>query len=233
MKRLYTLFCILFLALCPILSAQSTSSSSAPSGDDDFGIWAVVGLKNRLTEKFTLKTDLEVKSKNNSQSFEVALFTIELSYKFNKYFSAAAAIVPYFSGNGSGTDTKLRYYLFATGSLPLGNFKIDLREKFQQSFSEGAELSSSKGNPVTLLRSRLQMTYKIPDTSMVPTASIEPALRLFCPGSQIINYIRYTVGVKFNVGSHHDIFPFYRYQQKFDIGSRSTHILGLHYHYTF
>ncbi len=100
-----------------------------------------------------------------------------------------------------------------TGSLTLsqkfGIAKLSYRAAFQSTFRDESR-GDYKFNPKTYMRNRLQCTFSIPGKPVKLYVSEEFWWRLYHPGKNIIDELRTTAGVKYEVRKHHTLDFFLR-----------------------
>lgn len=133
-----------------------------------------------------------------------------------------------------------RFNVALTGSYKLGQLGLSLRERLQYTYRPeytvderwsyfdddyDGEEHTYKSKSKTVLRSRLQAEYKIPDFPMTPYASVE----LF--NAMDLEKVRYTVGYDYKINKKNSMGLFYRYQHvnKDDDNEANRHVIGLSY----
>ena len=148
MKLRKSIFALLFLAPCLLVSAQE---------NDEVGIWSELGIEKAITKKWDAGLDLEYRAQDRAR-FSVGLST---SYKLNKYLKLGIGYNFLYSyrpdkfkdkseGEVGSDEWTIGYnhtpkYWFprhrfsaeATGSIKLWKWlKISLRERYQLTYSK-------------------------------------------------------------------------------------------------
>lgn len=122
-----------------------------------------------------------------------------------------------------------------TGTLTLAhkftNWRLSYRAAFQWTFRDERR-GSYRFNPKTYMRNRLTVTYSIPDKPVKFYASEEFWWRLYHPGKNIIDNLRTTVGVQYNINKHHTLDFYLRSNNEVQV-SNPEHILYLGVKYSF
>jgi len=135
-----------------------------------------------------------------------------------------------------------RFQVSLTADYDIGNFNLSLRERWQYTYRPEKTISerydydqedydgeqktySGKGKNV--LRSRVQLEYKIPNCSLRPYISAEAY------NAWSLQKMRYTIGTDWKINKQHSIGVFYRYQtvnkDDDDYDTGNMHILGIGY----
>ena len=139
-----------------------------------------------------------------------------------------------------------RFYVSLTASKSFGNFEVSLRERWQYTYRPEKTVSSRysywdldwdeeehtfRGKGKNVLRSRLQLEYKLKTIDWTPFASVE----LY--NAWNVQKIRYTIGTDYKISKQYSLGLFYRYQ---DIRSNDDfelepdmHILGIGFKFKF
>lgn len=202
------------------------SSIILKAQDPDFRIYTKAGVKFNIAEKLSNTSEFELRTKDNSSKLSVLRFNTSFGYKFNNYFSAGIGYA--FISNltpSSPIAYSNRYWLEAKGSISASNFSFSLRERFQQTFAQGQEVS--------LLRSELKVQYKIDNSIFKPYVSVEPHIFLF---NELKGYkeIRYNLGTDIAINENNDLQVYGRYTQNhYQILTSNFFVLGISYYYKF
>ena len=139
-----------------------------------------------------------------------------------------------------------RFHVSLTASQSFGNLEVSLRERWQYTYRPEKTVSqrwsywdeewdgeehSYRGKGKNVLRSRLQLEYKLKSLGLTPYASVELS------NAWDVEKIRYTIGADYKITKQHAFGLFYRYQ---DIRSDddfetepNMHILGVGYKFKF
>ena len=139
-----------------------------------------------------------------------------------------------------------RFNISLTASKSFGNLEISLRERWQYTYRPEKTVSERysywdeemdgeehtyRGKGKNVLRSRLQLEYKLKNIGLTPYANVELS------NAWSVEKIRYTVGADYKITKQHALGAYYRYQ---DIRSDddfelepNMHILGISYKFKF
>ena len=237
-----------------LLSAAATTTSAQ---SDDFGLWTSIGATKKINRQWSVGAEAELRLQDNWGAVErwtigagasykpMKYIKLDAGYKFidahrNRYYTSAAGNakwLPYY------WSPRHRIYAGITGTLPIGNFEISLRERWQYTYrpevtTECWNLTKGKkdddktinGKGKNVLRSRLQAAYKIPGSGVEPYLSAEMYT------TDRLDKMRYTAGVEWKISRQHAIDVYYRYQdvhEDDDEDNQNTHVLGLGYKFKF
>ncbi len=221
------------LIISAILLIIPFTSSSAQDDSHDFRIYTKAGVKVNIIEGLSNTTDLELRTKNNSSKIDNYRINTSFSYKVCKYFNAAIGYALIAKPNNGETILSNRYWIDATGVLPVSQFSISLRERFQQTFS--------LGEVGTLLRSELKCQYSILNSIFKPYISVEPHIYLGDIVSEgRVKEVRYNIGTSIAINKYNDLQVYGRYTQNPDFTilglerrAPDYFILGVNYYYKF
>jgi len=238
-----------------VLMAAITVPAQAQS--DDFGLWTSVEATKKINKKWSVGVESEFRLQDNLGAVGRWTAGIGAAYKPYKWlkFDAGYKFVDdhltetYTSSKGNEKwlpyywSTKHRFYASVTGTLPLGNFRLSLRERWQYTYrpevttacwnitdGEQDDDKVKRGKGKNVLRSRLQLAYKIPYSNIEPYVSAEFYT------SDRLDKVRYTAGAEWEINKKHALELFYRYQDvHVDDGEQNenSHIIGVGYKFKF
>lgn len=131
-----------------------------------------------------------------------------------------------------------RGFLSLTGSVKWKNFEFSLRERYQYTYrtsktvetidingNSGHKEVDSKGKHI--LRSRLEVEYKIKKCNLTPFLSYE--LYSGLQEAMATDKMRYTVGTSYKINKKHSVNAYYRYIDNSDDDEAAGHIIGIGY----
>lgn len=217
-------------------------SQNLKGEDIDFRIYSRAGIKFNIVQGLSNTTDLELRTKEHSSKISVLRINTYFGYKFNSYFTIGAGYAfitaPTFHDpiviNGTTYNNAIsnRYWIDATGSVGMGDFKLSLRERFQQTFALGTH--------VTLLRSELKLQYAIKKSIFTPFVSCEPHIYMF-NSSKGAKEVRFNLGTTISINKSNDLQVFGRYTYNpaavelmgVKIKTPDYFILGVNYYFKF
>ena len=222
----------------------------------DFGVWMDAGVEKKLGKHWTLEGELGARTRNDSKEMDRYSLGVGADYRLNKYLKFSAGYSLLYDHRGGtqtyhkdGTVNKItpsywwlrhRFVVGATGSYRFGNLGLSLREMYQYTYRPKAaskkydtdteEWEDVKSKRQSLLRSRLQLTYRLRRTPLTPFGSVE-----LYHGDSGLQKTRYTLGSNIQIAKRHSLKLYYRYQdlRGDDDDDLDTHVLGIGYTYAF
>lgn len=245
------------LALLLLLTCQSLSFT-VKAQDNDFGMWYELGAEKKISRKWNVGTEAELRTRNDSKTLDRWSVGVNAEYKFFKGLKATAGYIFLNENNQEEIDFKKdglrpnkwtpsywgarhRFHLSLTGSVDWNRFSFSLRERWQYTYRPEAtgkkydfdeeDWVSVKGKGRNVLRSRCQVSYDIPHWKFDPFVNVE----LFNDKSGI-QKSRYQVGVDYKIKKTHIFALTYRLQnvnEDDDDGDSNIHMIGLSYKYKF
>lgn len=155
MRKLISVLLLLFIFVN--LSAQNITTKQK----DDFGIWQNITVNKTLNDKFSAFVRLEHRSKNDAQDLDCAMFMPGVNFKATPWLQFGFIYDYAMAQNNTHRNVILPSVQVSKKS---DNWSFSLREMGQYVF----EYQSF------LLRSKIDMRYKIPGTRLTPFIAIEP-----------------------------------------------------------
>ena len=241
---------------CVLVALMGLFATVGYAQQSDFGVWATVGADKKLSKQWSLAGELGLRTRDNSKEMDRYHLGLEADYKpwrflkmtvgYNFLYDNRPDKVTY---HKDGTENKMtsaywwprhRFLAGVTGSYSLGNLDLSLREMYQYTYRPKAsdkkydtdteEWEDVKSKSQSLLRSRLQLTYRLRRTPLTPFGSVE-----LYHGDGGLQKTRYTLGSNIKIAKHHDLKFYYRYQdlRSNDDDDLDTHVLGIGYTYAF
>ncbi len=113
-------------------------------------------------------------------------------------------------------DNRHRIKAFVTIAPKFGSWKIAYRAQLQTTFRDERR-GSYKFNPKTYLRNRLQVTWTLTHQPLKLYLSEEFWWRLYKPGDNIIDQLRSTAGVVYDINKHHSLDFFLRFDHEVQV----------------
>lgn len=124
---------------------------------------ASAGVDYKIVKGLHVTAEEEIRAGSGFQSLGSLRTTIGLSYKPLKYLKLGAGytlIHPYSASAASFNSPRHRFFVDATGYLPIGNFQFSLKERLQLTHRTG-EFNVYQTTPNALaLKSRVGIKYK-------------------------------------------------------------------------
>ena len=220
----------------------------------DFGLDINAGLKKKIIKGLSVSAEFEVRTQDMSSKMERIDAGIDISYKPIDYFKFGIGYnfidkykLSHQTDSGNTIDDywspRHRVNFYVTGILPIDNFEISLRERYQYTYR--METSARKWNSLGVeqdekiikskdyhaLRSRVLARYKIEPVMLSPYFSLEFYNDL--AHSFSIDKIKLTAGVEYSLKKHHGFDLFYRYVAGIAESEDECHLIGLGYEFKF
>ena len=220
----------------------------------DFGLDVNVGVKKKIVKGLNISAAFELRTQDKSSEIERIDAGIEIGYKPIKYFKIGTGYdfidkykPKHETDSGSIIDNswspRHRVHVDVAGIMPVENFEISLRERYQ--FTHRSESSAKRWNSAGvaqddkiyesqnehILRSRVLAQYNIKPIELAPYFSIEMYNDL--AQSFIIDKIKLTVGLEYELKKHHSFDLYYRYTAGIADADDECHLLGIGYEFKF
>lgn len=252
----------LFITLALLAAPLLASAQSEPKTSDDFGIWTDISAEKKLSKKASVEIEAEYRTANNANQNSRWSMGLSGEYKLTKWLKVGAGYTFLYNHNDKYTyhdedpnkanygklnkyasywGPRHRVNVDVTGAVGLGDWKFDLRERWQYTYRpektiderydfddedwDGKQKTYS-GKGKNTLRSRLQVSYDKKGLDVEPYANVE----LYNAWS--VEKVRYTVGLDWKIVKGQTLGVYYRYQDNSkydDDNDRNMHILGLSY----
>jgi len=247
MKRL-----LLSLLIIPGLLSVSTVRAQS----DDFGMWYELGAEKKLSRKWNVSAEGELRTRNNTRTIDRWSLGVGAEYKILKGLKASAGYIMLNNNNHEEMDLKKdglsynkwtpsywgvshRFNLSLTGSVDWNRFSFSLRERWQYTWRPEAEgkkydfdeeaWKAVKGKGKNVLRSRAEVSYDIPHWKFDPFVNVE-----MFNGNSGIQKMRYQLGIDYKYMKKHAFALTYRFQNvNNDDSEVDSHLIGLSYKYKF
>lgn len=219
----------------------------------DFGMWYSIGVEKKIDKKWSVGLEGELRTLDNASKTDRWKIGLDGKYKILPWLKASAGYnllldkdYTYHddgSLNKRGHYTRHRFHVGLEGEHEFGGgFTLSLREQWQYTYRPEQTVSERydydqgdwdgksktyKGKGKSLLRSRLQLKYKIAGTPLRPFANVE----LY--NGWGIKKARYGVGMDWKVNKQNTLSLQYKFQDthRDDDGDYTfdRHLLGLEY----
>ncbi len=240
-----------------VLLMMSSISWARPH---DFGLSLNPGIKKTIIKPLAFTIDSEIRTQKNSTKMERISLELGLAYKPIKYFKLEAAYqirtgYKLESVNSDGDlvsdywRPKQQATLAVSGMLPIAigsdTLELSLRLKYQYAYSMPVEVRQYDDvtgerieNKIVhakhehLLRSRIQVSYKISKLNLKPYVSFE----IFNKFHDHFKFdtLRTIGGLEYELAKKHTFIIFYRNDTDMNVPEGlSYHMLGLSYKFAF
>lgn len=194
-----------------VLFLGSASYNELLAQEKDFQIWGDVSAKYKINKKFSLASELGLRTRENSRLLKQYYAELGGSYKINKRFDVGLKyrFVSYYEQSKTSIHRLNADISFDKG---WGRFSFKWRERYQQEWF----VSNYKNEfDEKTLRSRWDLSYNIKKTKLEPFFSLEHYLGLNGKERLLTTQIRWTLGADFPVNKWSDISISYRIEKEY------------------
>jgi hypothetical protein len=203
------------------------------SQNADFGLWYSITAEKKLIKSLDLNLDANVRTYHNASEIEEAFFDIGLNYKFNKYLSAAVSYrFTEFKEDDESFHPRHKWFADLKGKLPLGDFDISARLRFQQRYKTFIEDENDKESK-EVIRFRIKTLYDIPSFPVNPYISAELFFPAFTETTRTVEKNRLMAGLEYNISKKHSIELEYMFQRDFLPHISDINIISVSYNLKF
>lgn len=224
----------------------------------DFGINVNAGVEKKIIKGLKVGIEGTVRSQNNSSALERLAIGADIGYKPIKYLKLDASysfLGKYYEesttkkGNilSSYWSPRHRFEASIAGILPIGDFEISIRERYQ--LTHRSEVSVAKWDEdgetrksdeiVTarnehMWRSRIHFSYDFHVDEMVLTPYGNFELFNDLTNSFKVDKLRFIIGLEYEIVKHSAVEIYYRYTAPIaDEDDEDIHLLGFGYTFSF
>lgn len=159
MKRLATFALTAIVAFMPLVANGQTDVALDP----EMGGRLSFAVDKKLAKGLHLRLEEELRMDNNFSAFDRFHTTLGLSYKVNSNVKVGIGYVminPYSTTNNAFKNSRHRLMVDASYGLPLGNWRLSLKERFQVTYRTGDMNLYQNPRTALTLKSRLKLQYK-------------------------------------------------------------------------
>jgi hypothetical protein len=182
--------------------------SLAVHAQTDFGIWTSAEIEKKLSTKWSLNGELELRTIENSGEINrIGLkFGGDYSIVRNLKVGAAYQFIRFHDLEYEDYQPRHRFIAFLQGKRKWNNFAFTLRERFQGTTKDESDRIKASGkiddykiNPEWEWRNRLKMAYDIPQCRFTPSVSVESFYQLNNPDGNRFDCIRSIAGIAYRL----------------------------------
>ncbi len=206
------------------------------SQEDDFGIWYGVSAEHKLVKRLEIDMEANVRTYKNASKIDEMFLEAGLKYKFNKYLNTGASYrYSEFIEKDNYFHGRHKWFVDVTGSLPLGNFELSARVRFQERYKTyfGKKVTEGEKKPDSHLRYKMKLDYNIPSFPVNPYIAAE----IFCPVFQNttrkIDKDRFIAGLEYKIAKKHSVDLEYIFQRDFLPRISDINIISVSYNIKF
>lgn len=203
------------------------------SQPDDFGLWYGLNAEYKILKRIEIDGSVYLRTYHNASEISEAYFEGGLTYKFNKFLSAAASY-RYSIFHDKDDSFNPRHKLFADikGTLPVNNFILSARFRFQERYKTYF-LDQEDRIPDSHLRFKLKLLYNIPSFPVNPYIASEIFCPLFTTITRHIDKARYMTGAEYNISKNHLVEVGYMFQRDYLPHISDINLITLAYTFKF
>ncbi len=217
------LLLLLLICTAPVIFSQ----------EKDFGIWAGISAEKELIKNLDLNFDINLRTYHNVSEIEEAFFDIGLNYKFNKYLSTALSYrYTQFREDDELYHPRHKWFADVKGKLPLGDFDISARFRFQQRYKTYFEDENDRESK-EVGRLKLKAIYDIPSFPVNPYLSTELFFPMFSVSERTVEKERLMAGFEYNISKKNSIEIEYMFQRDFFPKLSDMNIISFNYNIKF
>ncbi len=202
----------------------------------DFGLDFNLGLKKKIIKGLSIAVGFELRTQDMTTEMGQIDASFEMSYKPIDYFKFGAGydFIDKYYPNITTWSPRHRANVFVTGILPIEDFELSLRERYQYTYRSMSGKIASKHEHI--LRSRLQAEYHIKAVHLTPYLNFEMYNDL--ANSFAIDKLKLNVGLTYTLKKKkskfaHDFEFFYRYTAPIASDDEDFHMIALGYLFKF
>jgi hypothetical protein len=208
-------------------------TSSISFSQDDFGIWYSITAEKKLVKNLGLDLDANVRTFNNASKIEEAFFDIGLSYKVNKYLSAAVSYrFTEFKEKDDLFHPRHKWFADLKGRLPIGDFDLSARLRFQQRYKTYFRDTNDKESKEAG-RIKLKLLYNIPSFPVNPYLSSEFFFPIFTQSERVVEKNRFMAGIEYKIAKKHSFDLEYMHQRDFLPHISDINVVSAGYNFKF
>lgn len=185
------------------------------SQEKDFGIWYGISAEHKLSGKLVIDLSADIRTFNNASKVEEVFLEGGMTYGFNKNFAIAGSYrLSDNIENNKSFYFQHKFFLDFKGNMPLGNFSLNGRLRFQtRTKTYFKEISDD--HPDYTGRIKLKIVYKTPVFPVNPYMFVETFTPLFSGSTRTIEKERLGAGFDLSIAKHHSATLEYIFQRDY------------------
>ena len=238
-----------------LLSAFALTASA----QEESGTWTSAGISKKVSKRLSLDGELELRTANTLQNIDSWRLGFGAGYKLTPWLKANAGYTFIYDYNPRDTtynargrankvnkvyfSPRHRLYASLTASKNLGDFSLQLRERWQYTWrpqQDGVRMDlqddedspqygytySRKGSASHVWRNRLKLGYQL-------GKKFQPYLSGETYYSTSFDKFRLKLGTDISLSKHHSLDVGYLFQRTYTDTDANRHILNIGYEYKF
>lgn len=199
----------------------------------DFGIWYSISGEHKLASKLKLDLTADLRTFSNASKIKQGYFDAGLSYKINKLITAGGGYrFIYYYEDDDSFHPRHRWYAEAKAGIPVGDFELSARFRFQETFrtyfkNENDKIPDNHG------RIKLNVYYNIPSFPVNPYIAAEFYFPMFTETTRYIDRNRFIAGLEWNISKKNSIDLEFLRQRSFLPKIKDLSVLSISYSFKF
>lgn len=197
------------VCICGVAHAQTFETGGVVGVEYDY----------KILKGWHVMAEGELRFDGNFTRYDRAKLGVGTSYQFwQKRIKVGAAYnyLNYYDFEDRYFESRHRVKGFLTIAPKFGDWKISYRAQVQSTFRDERR-GDYKFNPKTYMRNRLQVSWAVPHQPVKLYVSEEFWWRLYKPGDNIIDRLRSTAGVVYDINKHHSLDFFLRFDHEIQV----------------
>jgi hypothetical protein len=199
----------------------------------DFGIWYDIGLEKKITKKIDVNFNGVLRTYGNASQTDQFYLESGLSYKVNKYISAALNYRwIYKHEEGPVFYSRHRWFTDVKLSYPLNRLKFSARFRYQNQYKSNYENDKDK---IAEHYGRIKATcfYNVPAFPVNPYISLEYFYPLFNKEKTFADKKRSAIGIEYGLNKKNTVNLEYIFQRDYLPQLSDIHIISVNYQFSF
>jgi len=196
---------------------------------DDFGIWYSISAEHKLSKKLEVDLAASIRTFNNASKIEEAFIEGGISYNLNKIITLSGTyrLTDNIENNNS-YYFRHKSLLDFKGNLPIGNFSLTCRLRFQTGVKTYIEDEGDK-HPEYTGRIKLKALYKTPSFPVNPYLYAESFCPMFSDKSGTIEKNRFAAGIEYSIAKRHSVEVEYIFQRDYVPHLSDIKVISINY----
>ncbi|MBN1950574.1 MAG: DUF2490 domain-containing protein [Bacteroidales bacterium] len=206
----------------------------------DFGLWTTIEAQKEWN-KWDFCANAEIRTAENSTKYHRGSFGLNAGFHLIKPLKLGLSY-EYINFNDTeyaDLQSRQRYAFYFQGKQRFGDFKIDLREKYQRTVKDERDRVEEDGtydhysiNPEWVWRNRIRVYYNIPHFPINPSLSVETFYQLNNPDRNRFSQMRYKLALDYKLNKHNKVCLYGLIDQELD-SEPIRYVGGLKYIFSF
>jgi hypothetical protein len=201
--------------------------------ENDFQVWTDVSLNKKLTNKWDLSFEQNVRFGNNVTQLSKSYSNLSAGYSVADYLKLSLLYRFVIRNKTDYYGLGHSFALDATLKQKFNRLKLSMRNRFMLKYSE--ILSSENGKvPDRYYRTKIELTYNIRNIPVDPSVTVESFLLLPKGDAATFDAIRTAFGLEYSINKHQALDAYWLNEWGLNKEAGiNDYVLGLSYSYSF